>query len=341
MKKYLKLFIIICLASALVCMPKVSAANKAKPMIVIAGGEAFGIKLFSEGVIVTKTESFICEGKSVCPAEYAGIKVNDIIIGADNISINTNKDFKNIIENSEGKSIEIKLRRNDKEIITNLIPLKNENDKYKAGMWIKDSAAGLGTITFYSEELNSFCGLGHGICETDTGKLIPLSFGDVEYANVTSVTMSKNGNVGTLNGYFTDNDIGTAKLNNENGIYGTLKNPVNKTEYIEIADSDETEKGSAYILTTLSGETPKKYDVKIKKIKKHNDQYNLVFEITDEELICICGGIVQGMSGSPIIQNGKIVGAVTHVFVDDVTTGYGIFAEKMYDEMLNVSQNVE
>ena len=336
MKKNIKIILLTILLLLAITPTGIYAAKKSDEIKVIPGGEPFGIKLFSEGVVVTKIESFEVEGTKYCPAEKAEIKVNDIIISANDKKISNNSEFKKIIENSSGQKIELKIKRDDKEIVTSLTPIINENSVYKAGMWIKDSAAGLGTITFYCEENNSFCGLGHGICETDTGMLMPLSYGDTESAFITSVSMSKNGNVGTLNGYFSGNRIGTAVKNNEIGVYG-LSTSTNYKEYMEIADTDDVNKGKAYILTTIYGDTPKAYEIKILKVKRKDANINMIIEVTDEELLSVTGGIVQGMSGSPIIQDGKIVGALTHVLVDDVTKGYGVFAKTMYDEMMSIS----
>lgn len=331
MKRNFRLIILLILLFTTLTPTGIYAAKESESIKVIPGGEPFGIKLFSEGVMVTKIEGFNKNGDLLSPAETAGIKINDIIICADDKKISTNADFKEIVESSEGKEIKLKIKRGDKELTTIIKPMENEDGVYKIGMWIKDSAAGLGTITFYREDNMSFCGLGHGICEAQTGNIMPLSYGDIESAYITSVTTSKNGNVGTLNGYFTGELIGEATNNNETGVYGRLvSNTLNKKE-MEIAGIEEITKGKAYILTTVNGNEAESYEVEITKIKKNDSLINMVIEITDEELLSVTGGIVQGMSGSPIIQNGKIVGALTHVLVDDVTKGYAIFAKTMYE----------
>ncbi|MBE6737057.1 MAG: SpoIVB peptidase [Ruminococcaceae bacterium] len=336
MKNASKLFLIINLLLLMISPTMISAEseNTTDKRIVIPGGEAFGIKMFSKGLIVTKIEGFESEGLNVCPAKIAGIEVNDIIVSANEEVLNSSKEFKEIIEKNNGQAIEIKLMRDNKEISTTLVPQKDSNSNYKAGMWIKDSAAGLGTISFYSQEHESFCGLGHGICDLDTGKLMPIDFGEVESATITSVTKSSCGKVGTLNGYFTNEMIGTAEHNCDIGIYGEAEYiPDDKTP-IKIANKDEVEKGKAYILTTVEGNRCEKFDIKIKKIKRNTEDTNMVIEITDDNLLNCAGGIVQGMSGSPIIQNNKLVGVITHVLIDDVKTGYAIFAETMYEKMI-------
>lgn len=335
MKKAFKIFLILNLIIIMVTPTAISATDNKTDRMVIPGGEAFGIKMFSKGLLVTKVEGFDTENGNVCPAESAGILTNDIIVSVNDEEINTCKTLKEIIESCSGLPIEIKIMRDEKEICTTLVPVRDKNGEYKSGMWIKDSAAGLGTISFYSEDMGSFCGLGHGICEADTGKLMPLDFGEVESATITSVTKSNKSNVGTLNGYFTNEQIGTAEYNCDIGIYGETDNIPDDKSPIEIADKNEVSKGDAYILTTISGNECEKFEIKIKKIRRNTEETNMVIEITDEKLLNSTGGIVQGMSGSPIIQNNKLVGVVTHVLVDDVKTGYAIFADTMYEKMIS------
>ncbi len=304
-----------------------------EPIYVTPGGEPFGIKMFSDGLIVTNLEAFSDGNKKICPGKEAGLKKNDIIYSANGKILYSNGELKTIIENSQGNSIKLKIKRDNKFKNIMLTPIKNNENVYKAGLWVKDSAAGLGTVTFYHNETNTFCGLGHGICDKDTQALIPLSYGELDKASISSVTKSSCGNIGTLNGYFTDEIIGTAICNHKTGIYGcTTSNNVDK-EKIEIADKTEVQKGKAYVYTTLNGEKPERYEIEITKLNMNDKTTNMTVKITDERLLEITGGIVQGMSGSPIVQNGKLVGALTHVLVDNVNYGYGIFAQTMYDIM--------
>lgn len=338
MKRFLKILIIFSLLAAILTPTLTLAADEEKAVgnKVYLGGEAFGIKMFSEGLFVVRTESFENGNGAHSPAENAGIKENDIIISTNGNKLESSMEFKELIENSLGEKIQLDIKRNNKLISVELIPEQDKNGVFRAGMWIKDSAAGLGTITFYSEDLKAFCGLGHGICESDTNALMPLSYGDAESANITSVTKSSAGNVGTLNGYFTGDKIGKILDNNNEGVYGTITDSMPNKTTVEIASKDEVVKGDAYIYTTVDGNAPKPYKIKITKIKKNDTEINLVIKITDEELIETTGGIVQGMSGSPIVQNNKLVGAVTHVLVDNVDMGYGIFAESMYENMCDI-----
>ncbi|MBQ2943312.1 MAG: PDZ domain-containing protein [Ruminococcus sp.] len=298
---------------------------------VILGGTPFGIKMFSQGVMVIDTETVNNGSTIINPAEKAGIKPNDIILSAMGKNIKTNEQLSEIIENSQGNSIELAIKRNDKNIKVIVKPVKNSEGIYKAGMWVKDSAAGIGTVTFYSDELNGFCGLGHGICESSTGMLIPLDYGTVDKAYIADVTKSYDGKVGSLNGYFTNEEIGTATLNINEGIYGITDYNIGQS--IEIAEADEIKTGKASIYTTINGNAPEYYDAEIVKINRNSAKPDMIIKITDEELISVTGGIVQGMSGSPIVQNGKLVGAITHVIIDDVDCGYGIFAQRMMEEL--------
>lgn len=295
--------------------------------IVQLGGEPFGIKMFSDGVMVVEVENKLYGSDITSPALTAGIKANDIIKTANGEIIYSNEQFNDIILNSQGNSLYITIDRNGEIINKVLEPEFDSQGNYRAGMWIKDSAAGIGTITYYDIENYTFGALGHGICESSTGKLIPLSFGEIAKATINDVLKSKNGNVGSLNGYFDGETIGDAYTNCEYGIFGNLKCET-ITKEIEIADKEEVKIGDAQIYCTVKGSTKNSYDIKIKKLY-HNGENSMLIEITDPNLLEITGGIVQGMSGSPIVQNGKLVGAVTHVLVNNVKCGYGIYIEDM------------
>ncbi len=309
----------------------ISAAESTEETVIL-GGNPFGIKMFSEGVMVIKTEKVKGDINQRCPAEEAGIKPNDIIISANNQKLRSNEELSEIIESSQGETISLTVKREDETFNIQLTPCRNTQGIYKAGMWVKDSAAGIGTLTFYSKDFGSFCGLGHGICDKDTDLLIPIAYGEVNKACIATVTKSCDSKVGTLNGYFTAEYIGKAILNTDNGIYGKTETLITGSE-IEIADEDEVKTGEALIYTTVAGQTPEYYEAEILKVNKNSYDTDIVIKITDEELLEITGGIVQGMSGSPIIQDGRLVGAVTHVIVDNVDCGYGIFAQRMMETL--------
>lgn len=291
------------------------------------GGEAFGIRMFSDGVLVISVEETLYSSNIPSPALIAGIKANDIIKSADGVILNTNEELSKIIENSGEKEICLRIDRNGEEIETILIPKADVQGEYKAGLWVKDSAAGIGTVTYYDNKTDSFGALGHGICESETGKLIPIAYGEIAKAKINDVQKSTNGNVGSLNGYFDGEVIGKATLNSNCGIFGVIVND-SETKQIEVADKKEVKTGKAEIYCTIQGNEKKSYNIKIKNLKVSGEDTMLI-EITDPELLKITGGIVQGMSGSPIVQNGKLVGAVTHVLVNNTKRGYGIFIEDM------------
>ena len=204
---------------------------------------------------------------------------------------------------------------------------------------MRDSTAGIGTVTFYNPTNSAFAGLGHGICDIDTAEIMPLGSGDIVPVTISGVVKGEKGKAGELRGYFSsDVPVGSLEANVEAGVYGTLNSaPVNR-EALKVAMKQEVKTGPAKVLTTIDGGEPRYYDIQIESVnyKNHAMSKNLVICVTDPDLLAKTGGIVQGMSGSPIIQDGMLVGAVTHVFVNDPTKGYGIFAENM----MSVSQSV-
>lgn len=304
---------------------------EAKTKMVIPGGEAFGLKLYCKGVMVTKIESFLSNGKSLCPAVNSDIKINDIILKANNKSVKSNEELEFIVKKSKGKPIKLKIERNNEIIYKKVIPELNDKKEYHLGIWVKDSCAGIGTVSYYNPDNSTYGALGHGICDTDTGGLIPNGQGEILSADITSITKSKNNSIGTLNGYFTDKSIGDIKSNSPIGLYGSTNKFIKNKPRIKVADISEVKTGKATLLSTLSGTIPQKYDIEIIKIcnTNKNSNRNFIILIKDKRLISKTGGIVQGMSGSPIIQNGKLAGALTHVFLEDCKKGYGILAENM------------
>lgn len=286
------------------------------------GGQPFGIKFYSEGAMVTKV-------RDNSPADKGGLKENDVIIAIDNNKTKTNEVVKQIVKNSNGKEMIFTINR-DYQIINISITPEMKNGKYTAGMWIKDSCAGIGTITYYDKDNHTFACLGHGICDKNSSVLLPMSEGTICPAIIESIDKGENGSPGGLNGYFKDEEIGQAYYNSPYGLFCTSKFDTYYDEY-KVATRDEVKNGDAYIYTTVNGDTPKYYKAEIKLKSKFNfdKMKELIVEIKDEELIDKTGGIVQGMSGSPIIQGDKIVGAVTHVFVNNPEKGYGILVETM------------
>lgn len=290
---------------------------------VILGGTPFGLKIFTNGVIIIEID----ENNS--PAQKAGLKVNDIIIKANDNTISNNEQLKEIIENSDGEPIKLSLKRDEKVITKSIVPIKLDNMNYVAGMWIRDSTAGIGTVTYFDNDTMTFGALGHGICDKDTKMLMPLKNGEILGATISNFSKGSDSAIGWLNGYFDDTKIGKITKNNDYGIYGNYETTSNN-QIIEVADDDEICKGKAYIVSTISGTTPKFYDIEITDVNiNRNSGQNMIIKVTDKELLDTTGGIIQGMSGSPIVQNNKLIGAVTHVFINSPEKGYGISINNM------------
>lgn len=300
-------------------------------------GTIFGVKLYTKGVVVIECDNVETEGFTANPGEECGLSQGDVILKLNDIQINCCAEMQSIISESGGKSISVEYERNGEIFSTRLKPILTDNNStYRAGIWIRDSCAGLGTMTFYDAENNCFAALGHGICDADTGELLPLNSAEILPAEINNITKGKAEVPGSINGYFeNDSPIGQAQINNELGLYGTLEQPASCFEPVEIANIQEVKKGNAQIICTLDNGQPQIYDVKITRVNynEENKTKNIELEITDEELLSKTGGIVQGMSGSPILQNGKLVGAVTHVLMTNSAKGYGIFARNMYEEI--------
>ena len=304
-----------------------------KRQYVVLGGEIFGIKLFTDGVLVVDEESVQSEGNVINPAEKAGIRVGDIIKSVNGESVYTNKALSEIIEKSDGKKLTVTVVRGSDTLNVSFSSVKeDQTGKYKAGLWVRDSTAGIGTVTFYNPTNNAFAGLGHAICDIDTGEIMPMINGEMADAYVNGFYKSSSGCVGELCGVFTGNRKGSLCVNCEAGMYG-YSDSIPQNQTIPVALSGEVKTGEAEIICTVDKNGPKAYKAEIVKLLKKTGEINkdMIVKITDPELLSKTGGILQGMSGSPIVQNGMLVGAVTHVFVNDPTQGYAIFADKMLE----------
>lgn len=309
---------------------------------VIPGGDCIGVKLYSKGVLIIG-ESKIqgVDGNFYKAYEEGTFKAGDILLKINDYEIENSNEVETIIENIKDKEVTITYERDGEEKTKNITPIKCIDDgKYKIGLWIRDGAMGVGTLTFYSPEYSKFAALGHGISDEDSKSLIKLENGSIYGANVLSVNKGRSEAPGEIKGYLDDGEeIGTITVNSNNGIYGDM-NEYNTNiitrERIPVASRNEIEVGPATIQCTVDqSQEIKSYDIEIVKISNSvsNDSKGMIIKVTDEDLISKTGGIVQGMSGSPIIQKGKLVGAVTHVYVSQPTKGYAIFADTMINEM--------
>ena len=309
-------------------------------MYVVPSGAPFGIKIFTSGVLVVGMSDVDGKEGLSNPAKNAGIKEGDLILSIDGQAVSTNEDVAAIIEKSDGSSLRMELQRDNMTFVVGFTPvLSATENRYKAGLWVRDSSAGIGTLTFYNPATGIAAGLGHGICDVDTGEILPLSTGELVGAKIHSVVKGKVGAPGELRGQFTESSLGNLLINGETGVYGRTGDLSGGGELMQIAMKQEVETGAAQILTTIDDGTPKLYDCEIEKVHFNDESLtqNMVIRVTDQALLDTTGGIVQGMSGSPIIQNGRLVGAVTHVFINDPTKGYGIFAENMYNSAKSVA----
>ncbi len=306
--------------------------KNSKRQYVVPGGELFGIKLYTDGVIIVDFEDIETLTGKICPAKISNIKVGDVVKSVDGVKITSSSHFSKILQESKGREIKISVLRNGK--LTNVLfqtVLEKDSGKYRAGLWVRDSTAGLGTVTFYNNTNNTFAGLGHPIYDIDTNEIMPMKSGLMADVTLSGLNKSSFGNVGELCGILTGKNSGYLCLNDETGIYGYSK--TSKKNEIPVAVKQEIKEGDAYIICTVTNSEPKRYKIEITKIYSNASSVNkdMIIKITDEELLKTTGGIVQGMSGSPIIQNGMLVGAVTHVFVNNPRQGYGIFAERMLE----------
>ena len=304
--------------------------NVTKRRYVGIGGDVFGIKLYMKGIIVVSIDSVTTPSGSKDPAIEAGLKCGDIITHINGEATLSSRQMNDAVENSHGKELRLTVDRSGETLDLTLKPEKSVNGGYKAGIWVRDSSAGIGTITFYDDANGTFAGLGHGVCDVDTGKIMPLNNGEAVRARVNGFYKSSAGNPGELCGVFSDIALGSLRVNCETGVYGELLQP-SGAKTLPVALESEVKLGAAQMITTIDDSGPQYYDIEITKIYPATDlsSRNMIIKVTDPELIEKTGGIVQGMSGSPIVQNSMLVGAVTHVFVNDPTQGYGIFASRM------------
>ncbi len=309
-------------------------------MYVAVLGTPFGMKLYTQGVLVIDLTDVETDNGNQNPAKEAGIRKGDYIVSVEGKKVATNEELGTAIENSAGNPIKMEINRGGEVLNVRLSAVQSkETGGYKIGLWVRDSSAGIGTLTCYSPATGIVCGLGHGVCDEDTGELLELDSGELVTAEIVSVEKGAVGSPGQLKGRFTYNAIGAIDVNLESGVYSVLTGKINLANLSEVALKQEVKDGEAQILCTIAGNTPALYTCRVKKRNAayYSSTQNLLVTVTDKTLLDATGGIVQGMSGSPILQNGKLIGAITHVLVDDPTSGYGIFAENMLETAQSVA----
>ena len=305
------------------------ASSAAATEYVVPSGECVGVKIYTDGLVVVDTTAVTdtC-GKQVDIAAGYGICKGDIIKSIDGYAVASNEELSQRLSNSDG-DITLTISSGGKERDITLTPAETDSGP-KLGLWLRDSTAGLGTLTYTKD--NCFAALGHGIYDVDTGTIMPIERGIIQNCTITSISKGEKGVPGAITGNIDGAELGTVIKNTEHGLYGELGGSISGTP-IPVAGSSEVRTGAAVILADVDGEGVKEYSIDIKRIMPPSrGAHDMVIEVTDQELIEKTGGIVQGMSGAPIMQNGMFAGAVTHVFVNDPLSGYAILAETMLSE---------
>lgn len=324
--KYLSAAILLSTAAA------VSAPVSSADEYVIPSGKCVGVKMYTDGLIVVGTTSITdSSGKSVAPSEECGISKGDIIKQINGEDAVSNEMFSESIASADGP-VTLTIERDGQEQNLNITPVYTDSG-LKLGLWLRDSTAGLGTMTYTTG--TEFAALGHAICDVDTGCIMPIEHGIIQNCTITSISKGRSGEPGAVTGDIDGSELGKITKNTEHGIFGELSPEQAKKgqgDPVRVASSSEVRTGAASILADVDGNGVKEYSINIKRVTPPSGSgKDLVIEVTDETLIEKTGGIVQGMSGAPILQNGMFVGAVTHVFVNDPLSGYGILAENMLE----------
>ena len=326
-------------AQAVLEVPRQQAAGAAEQAVgntVIPIGRAVGIKLFSDGVLVVGLSPVETEDGLHSPGKECGLKTGDVITHINGTQVSSIEAVQPMLQELQGQAMTLTITRNDvSQEITAHAAQSSDDGQYKLGAWIRDSMAGIGTLTFADPETGLFGTLGHGINDVDTAVLMKLQSGAITPASVAGVVKGMNGRPGELRGAFSSSQtLGTLYANTQSGVFGYLQDPEAVTGTpVPVAQEAEVHTGQATILSNVSGTQVEEYTVEILKVYDDSrDTRDLMLRVTDPRLLEQTGGIVQGMSGSPILQDGKLVGAVTHVLVDHADRGYGILAQNMLDQ---------
>ena len=311
---------------------------------VIPMGNLIGAKLYTSGVLVVGMSEIQGQDlKKYKPYENSGIEEGDMIVEMDSKKIANTNELVETVNKSDGKEIQIKYIRNDETITTSIQPVKSESNEYKLGLWVRDAAAGVGTLTFYEPSTGKFAALGHGIVDVDTGGILNIANGELVTSNLIAIQKGEKGKPGEIKGSIDSGvTIGEISKNTNFGVFGLVSNKTNlnlkNAKEYEIALRSEIKTGEAQVICELENGKKETYNIEIEKVYASNnyDNKSMLIKITDERLLQKTGGIIQGMSGSPIMQNGKFIGAITNVLVSDPTTGYAIFGDLMVKHMKSV-----
>ena len=291
-------------------------------------GKAVGIKLFADGALVVG----LSEGDP-CPAKDCGLKEGDLILSMGDTKITSTEQVRALLQDNGCEPLIMTVRRSSRTLTVTVVPVQGVDGAWQLGAWIRDSMAGIGTLTYYDPATGSYGALGHGITDVDTAKLMPLASGSIMETTVKAVKKGVKGDPGELKGDFSvQRDVGTVSINSDGGIFGTVADPdfLQTGTPVPVATARQVKPGPATILATISDDDTAEYTVEIVRVFPGSQSTrNLLLRVTDQRLLDTTGGIVQGMSGSPILQNGRIVGAVTHVLLNDPAQGYGILMENM------------
>lgn len=316
-------------------VPAAAYEEASERAVLIPCGTPFGIKMLTDGVVVTDLGDVNAAGSWLSPAEEAGVRAGDVITAINGVTVSDSLSLSAAVQ-ANPRECRLSVMRDGEALEITAVPLRSEDDgDYKLGLWTRDSCAGIGTMTFYDPATGVFGGLGHAVSDVTTGQRLPLLSGEITAVSITDVLKGTSGAPGELCGAFvSDTETGTVKRNTDCGVFGYSDTAPILNEPVEIGYGDEVVKGKATILTTVAGMVPEEYEIEIVKIdRSHGESVrNMTIRVTDERLLRRTGGIVQGMSGSPVLQNGRLIGAVTHVLVNDSAMGYAVFIENMCGE---------
>lgn len=313
-----------CVLSVLLALVLCCPAAWAEERSLIPVGKAVGIKLFADGVLVV----------SIDDSSPAALQEGDLLLRCNGEKITSTEHLQALLQQNGGQELTLTLRRGGKTLALQATPTQSQDGAWRLGVWTRDSMAGVGTLTYYDPLTGAYGALGHGITDTDTAQLMSLSSGSIMETTVKAVKKGQKGEPGELKGDFSvQRDVGSVSANTGSGIFGTVADgSFISGAAIPVAQRSEVSTGPATILCTISGDEAREYSVEILRLcPGSQDGRDLLLRVTDEALLETTGGIVQGMSGSPILQNGKLVGAVTHVLINDPSQGYGILIEHMLD----------